>query len=64
MECMLRHIGEYPFEVTRGTELVGLSYTCFADGRTADELEIESHGYRYVRNDCNEELMLLVVRDS
>lgn len=64
MECRLRHIARYPFLLGKDENVVGLTYTCLVDSDTADKLKIESHGFRFIRNNFNQELMLLVVRDD
>jgi len=64
MECILRHITRYPISLKKENNLLELSYTCFVDGEAAEQLEIESHAYRYIRNDDNEYILVLIIRDK
>ena len=69
MDCILRHIGRYPFDINNENNLVALTYTCLVDAQTADILEIESHAYRYITTGesvagDSQEVMLLVIRDE
>jgi hypothetical protein len=64
MKCTLRSITHYPFDIAKESNPMVLAYTCLADSNTAEMLEISSHGYRYILNDKQEEILVLVVRDA
>ena len=38
MECILRRISHYPYDLKTEKSVMALNYTCFADSETADLL--------------------------